>query len=249
MEARIDSLIWIVIGGFLMSAIALVGSVTVVLKPATLDRLLLPFVSLAAGTLIGGALFHMIPEGSAVLDPLVASVWLAAGFITFLGLELFLHWHHSHSSQRTERQPVTYLILVGDAVHNFLGGLGVASTFLINPAAGISAWVAAAAHEIPQELGDFGILVRGGFPRRSALLWNFLSALTFPLGALVAYFAAQQFEVSGLVLFGAGNFIYIAASDLVPEIKVSKSFCAAATHFSFFSVGIALTLFLAMWNA
>jgi len=81
------------------------------------------------------------------------------------------------------------------------------------------------------------------------LLWNFLSALTFPLGALVAYFAAQQFEVSGLVLFGAGNFIYIAASDLVPEIKVSKSFCAAATHFGFFSVGIALTLFLAMWNA
>lgn len=232
-----------------MSAIALVGSVTTLLKPATLDRLLLPFVSLAAGTLIGGALFHMVPEGSAALDPLVASVWLAAGFITFLGLELFLHWHHSHSAQHTGRQPVTYLILVGDGVHNFLGGLGIASTFLINPAAGITAWVAAAAHEVPQELGDFGILVRGGFPKRSALLWNLLSALTFPLGGLVAYFAAQQFEMSGLVLFGAGNFIYIAASDLVPEIKSNKNFGAAATHYGLFLAGIALTLLLAVWNA
>ncbi|WP_404366835.1 ZIP family metal transporter [Marinobacter sp.] len=232
-----------------MSGIALVGSITILLKPAALDRLLLPFVSLAAGTLLGGALFHMVPEGSAALEPLLASVWLAAGFATFLGLELFLHWHHSHRSQRSRRQPVTYLILIGDAVHNFLGGLGIASTFLINPTAGITAWVAAAVHEVPQELGDFGILVRGGFPRRSALLWNLLSGLTFPLGGLVAYFTAQQFEVSGLVLFGAGNFIYIAASDLVPEIKTHQSFRAAATHFGFFGVGMALTLFLAMWNA
>lgn len=232
-----------------MSAIALVGSLTTLLKPDTLDRLLLPFVSLAAGTLLGGALFHMVPKGAAALDPLLASVWLAAGFITFLGLELFLRWHHSHSSLRTAREPETYLILIGDAVHNFLGGLGIASTFLINPAAGITAWVAAAAHEVPQELGDFGILVRGGFPRRSALLWNLLSALTFPLGGLLAYFASQQFGVSGLVLFGAGNFIYIAASDLVPEIKSNKSFLAAAMHFGFFGLGIALTLSLAIWTA
>lgn len=120
---------------------------------------------------------------------------------------------------------------------------------MINPAAGITAWVAAVAHEIPQELGDFGILVRGGFPKRSALFWNFISALTFPLGALVAYFAAQKFEMSGLVLFGAGNFIYIAASDLVPEIKSNKSFRAAVTHFGCFLMGLALTLALAMWHA
>jgi zinc and cadmium transporter len=244
-----DNLIWIIIGGLLMSSIAMVGSITTFLKPASLDRLLLPFVAVAAGTLIGGALFHMVPEGSAALDPLVASMWLAAGFVTFLGMELFLHWHHSHSSQHKGRQPVTYLILIGDAVHNFLGGLGIASTFLINPAAGIMAWVAAVAHEIPQELGDFGILVRGGFPKRSALLWNFISALTFPLGAIVAYFAAQKFEMSGLVLFGAGNFIYIAASDLVPEIKSNKSFRAAITHFGCFLIGLALTLALAMWHA
>lgn len=228
-----------------MSAIALVGSVTTLLQLATLERLLLPFVSLAAGTLLGGAFFHMIPEGTAALSPLSAGAWLAGGFVTFLGLELFLHWHHSHRTQAEAREPVTYLILIGDAVHNFLGGLGIASTFLINPSAGIIAWAAAVVHEIPQELGDFGILVRGGFPRRSALFWNFISALTFPLGAILAYLAAQQFEVSGLVLFGAGNFIYIAASDLVPEIKSCSSFRPAAGYFALFVSGLALTLILA----
>lgn len=228
-----------------MSAIALVGGVTTVLRPATLEKLLLPFVSLAAGTLIGGAFFHMIPEGTAALSPLTASVWLVSGFTAFLGLEQFLHWHQTHRASTRSQQPVTCLILIGDAIHNFIGGLGIASTFLINPQAGIVAWIAAAAHEVPQELGDFGILVHGGMSRRRALLWNLVSALTFPAGALLAYLASQQFGLSGLVLFGAGNFIYIAASDLVPEIKAHKSLRAAAWHFSFFLTGLAVTLALA----
>ena len=228
----------------LMSAIALVGGVTIFLRPETLDRLLLPFVSLAAGTLLGGALFHMIPEGTAALGTLDAGIWLAGGFATFLALEQFLHWHQSHSAGAEVRQPVTYLILIGDAVHNFLGGLSIASTFLINPTAGIVAWFAAAAHEVPQELGDFGILVHGGFPRRKALYYNLASALTFPVGAVLAYLVSQRLEVSGLVLFGAGNFIYIAASDLVPEIKSHQKLREAAMHFGLFVLGLAVTLFL-----
>lgn len=232
-----------------MSAIALVGGLTTLLRPATLDKLLLPFVSLAAGTLLGGAFFHMIPEATAAFSPLVAGIWLMGGFTTFLGLEQFLHWHQAHRASASCRQPVTHLILIGDAIHNFIGGLGIASTFLMNPQSGIAAWMAAATHEIPQELGDFGILVHGGLPPRKALFWNTVSALTFTVGALLAYLAAQQFEVSGLVLFGAGNFIYIAASDLVPEIKAHKSFCAAVTHLGFFAIGIALTLCLAIGHA
>jgi zinc and cadmium transporter len=232
-----------------MSALALVGGLTTLLRPATLDKLLLPFVSLAAGTLLGGAFFHMIPEGTASLGPLSAAVWLVAGFTTFLALEQFLHWHQTHRMSADGREPVTYLVLIGDAVHNFIGGLGVASTFLLNPHAGVVAWLAAAAHEVPQELGDFGILVRGGFPRRQAILWNVASALTFPVGGIVAYLAAQQLEVAGLVLFGAGNFIYIAASDLVPEIKANRSMRAAAVHFGFFATGLALTLLIAWVNA
>lgn len=240
-----DSLTWIIIGGLLMSAIAMVGGVTTLLKPETLDRLLLPLVSLAAGTLLGGAFFHMIPEGTKVLPPLTAAIWLGGGFTVFLGLEQFLHWHHSHRVSRHGRRPVTYLVLIGDAVHNFLGGLGIASTFLINPEAGIIAWVAATAHEVPQELGDFGILVHGGWPRWSALAWNVISALTFPLGAILAYLASMRFEVAGLMLFGAGNFIYIAASDLVPEIKTEQSLLRAGLHFGVFVAGLVLMLVLA----
>jgi zinc and cadmium transporter len=245
----IGTLIWIIIGGLLMSTIALVGGLTTLLRPEMLDKLLLPFVSLAAGTLLGGAFFHMIPEATAALSPLEAGMWLVGGFTTFLGLEQFLHWHQTHRGPANAKQPVTHLILIGDAIHNFIGGLAISSTFIMNPQSGVAAWIAGAMHEIPQELGDFGILVHGGYPPRQALLWNTISALTFPLGALLAYLAAQQLEVSGLVLFGAGNFIYIAASDLVPEIKAHKSFRAAATHFGFFAIGIAVTLFLAIRNA
>jgi zinc and cadmium transporter len=241
-----DTLVWILAGGLLMSAIAMAGAVTLLLPPATLQRLLLPLVALAAGTLLGGAFFHMIPEGTARLSPLTAAAWLACGFAVFLALEQFLHWHHSHREAAQARQPVTYLILIGDAVHNFLGGLGIASTFLVDPRAGIIAWLAAAAHEVPQELGDFGVLVHGGWPRRRALLWNFISALTFPIGALLAWLAALRFEIAGLVLFGAGNFIYIAASDLIPEIKSQARWPAAAVHFGFFAAGLGLMFMLAM---
>ena len=242
---QIHTLVWIITGGMLMSAIAMVGGLTTVLRPAVLDRLLLPLVALAAGTLLGGAFFHMIPEGSRSLDPDAAAAWLVCGFAAFLALEQFLHWHHSHHPPAQVRAPVTYLILVGDAVHNFLGGLGIASTFLIDARAGVIAWIAAAAHEVPQELGDFGVLVHGGWPRRRALLWNFISALTFPVGAVIAYLTAQRFEVSGLVLFAAGNFIYIAASDLIPEIKSETSMKRSALHLGFFAAGLLLMYALA----
>ena len=244
---RFTALAWLVAGGLLMSAIALSGAAAAWLTAPALQRLMLPLVSMAAGTLLGGAFFHMIPEGSAALDPLVSGAWLAAGFTTFLGLEQFLHWHHSHQASSDARAPMTYLILIGDAVHNFLGGLGIGSTFLLDPRAGIMAWLAAAAHEVPQELGDFGVLVHGGWPRRQALAWNFITALTFPVGAMLAWATAQTVDVSGLVLVGAGNFVYIAASDLVPEIKKQDTLPGAALHFACFAGGLAMMAALAFW--
>jgi zinc and cadmium transporter len=239
------TLLWILVGGLLMAAIAMVGGLTVVLPRATTGRLLLPLVALAAGTLLGGALFHMIPEAASALPPLVAASWLAGGFVTFLGLEQFLHWHHAHQATGAHASPVTYLVLRGDAVHNFLGGLGIASTFLIDARAGVAAWIGAVAHEVPQELGDFAILVHGGWTRRRALLWNFASALTFPAGAVLAYLAARRFAVEGLVLFGAGSFIYIPASDLIPEIKEHARLGAALLHFGVFLAGLVFMALLA----
>jgi zinc and cadmium transporter len=239
------TLFWILTGGLLMSAIALVGSLTTIMKPATLERLLLPMVALAAGTLLGGALFHLMPEGIAALGPVDAATWILAGFGTFLALEQFLHWHHSHRADPSCRKPVTYLILLGDALHNLIGGLAIGSAFVADPKVGMTAWLAAAAHEVPQELGDFGVLVHGGWTRRHALMWNFVSGLTFLLGALLAYGMSFHIDVTPLLLFGAGNFIYIGASDLVPEIKSHPSIRHALVHFASFAVGALILLALA----
>jgi zinc and cadmium transporter len=251
--ADLNSLRWILAGGLLMSLVAMVGALTLLLPPRALQRLLMPLVSLAAGSLLGGALFHMLPEGMVAIGARRGSRFVAAGFSAFLALELFLQWHHSHRNPPGEEdgrparnaQPLAVLILLGDALHNFIGGLGIASTFVMNPAAGVAAWFAALAHELPQELGDFGILLHSGWTPRAALRWNFISALTFPLGAVLAWLLARSLSVAGLVLFAAGNFIYIAASDLVPEIKSSSGLRSGAESFGWFSAGLLLMLALA----
>ncbi len=227
-----------------MSAIAMVGSVTLIMKPATLDRLLLPLVAFAAGSLIGGAFFHMIP--AAVVDNgdiLNVGIAVVAGFTVFFLLEQLLHWHHCHRANSDCKQPLTYLILIGDGLHNFLGGLAIAGTFLIDIRLGITSWLAAAAHEIPQELGDFGVLVHGGWSKRRALLFNVLSGSTFLLGGLVAYGLSFQMDVSWLIPFAAGNFLYIGASDLVPEVNKHHDLGANAVHLLAFVLGLLLLLF------
>lgn len=233
---------WIVLSGVLMSAIALVGSVTLLLPPATLHRLLLPLVAFAAGSLLGGALLHMLPAGIGVMGsgPAVF-VWMLAGFATFFALEQFLHWRHCHREvHEDDPKPHTWLVLIGDGLHNLLGGLAVASAFLVDLRLGIGAWLAAAAHEVPQELGDFAVLVHGGWARRRALLFNVLSALTFLLGGLLAYAASLRFDISFLLPFAAGNFVYIAASDLVPEVNRRESTAGTLLHLGGFLAGIAL---------
>lgn len=243
------TLLWIALGGVAMSLIALVGSVTLVLRDSTLKKLLLPLVAFAAGSLIGGALFHMIPASLTRLSVLATMQWVALGFAIFFALEQFLHWHHCHRAYAECKQPLTYLILIGDGLHNFLGGLSIASVFLIDVRLGIAAWLAAAAHEVPQELGDFGVLVHGGWEKRTALAANFLSGLTFLAGGLIAYWASFVVDVSWLVPLAAGNFLYIGASDLVPEVNKPHSLGASLLHFAVFAAGAGLLLSLAAFDA
>lgn len=236
-------LAWIIIGGLLMSSIAMVGSITLLLQPKTLQRILLPLVSFAAGSLIGGAFFHMIPAGIAQSGNTTGFyVWIVAGFCTFFALEQLLHWHHCRRSEAECKKPLTYLILIGDGLHNFIGGSAIAGAFITDIRLGITAWLVAAAHEIPQELGDFGVLVHGGWKKRKALIFNVLSALTFLLGGLLTYALSFNIDVAFLIPFAAGNFIYIGASDLIPELKEHDNPWLNATVFISFCASLCLML-------
>ena len=153
--------------------------------------------------------------------------------------------NHEIQDTSTEMTSViAYLIIIADALHNFLGGLFVGASFVDSTSLGISAWIAAAAHEIPQELGDFAILRHGGWSSQKALFFNFLSALTFPLGGAIAFTASKHIEVSFLIPFAAGNFLYIGGSDLIPEVKHSRGTKQNFIHFVSCLVGVALMLLI-----
>ncbi len=240
-----STLTWIIGSSLLMSAIALIGSVTLILKKSTLQRIILPLVAFSAGSLIGGAFFHMIPAGLLQYgNNILFFVWIIAGFSVFFALEQLLHWHHCHRAAASCKQPLTYLILLGDGLHNFIGGLAIAGTFIIEIRLAIMAWLAAAAHEIPQELGDFAVLVHGGWDKRKALLFNVLSALTFLAGGLLTYAVSSKMDVSFLIPFAAGNFLYIGASDLVPEVRNHKDPGVNIINFISFLFGVSLMLLI-----
>lgn len=210
---------WIVVAGLAMSALALVGAVTVLLPRATHDRLLLPIVGLAAGSLLGGAFFHMLPGAvDALGNRLSVYLGLVVGFLVFFALEQFLHWHHCHRSDHSRHRPLGHLLLLADGLHNLIDGLAIGSAFVVDIRVGVITWLVIAAHEVPQELGDFGVLVHSGWTTRSALAWNVVSALTVLVGALIAYYVSGVVQVAYLLPFAAGNFIYIAAADLLPDL-------------------------------
>lgn len=218
------TLFLIIVFSLMMSAIAFIGGITLFLSEDNFNKIILPLVSLAAGTLLGGAFFHLLPTSIEHVGNINKVYYsLAAGFVILFIFEQFLNWHHCHLSP-LKHKPVSYSILAADGIHNFIGGLSVGSAFVIDIKLGIITWLVAVLHEVPQELGDFGILIHSGWQRKSALLFNFISALTFPTGAIIAYFISN-YDVNALILaFAAGNFIYIASSDLIPQLCHKNTF-------------------------
>ncbi len=240
-----NALIWIIISTFAMSLIAWAGLITLILKEKILKKLLLPLVAFSAGSLIGGAFLHLIPEALDKHKSYSSTfLWLLVGFSVFFLMEQFLHWHHCHRVPSEHKEPVTYLILLSDGIHNFIDGLIIAGSFLVDIKVGIVTWLVCLAHEIPQEIGEFGILLHGGWGKYRALLANFISALTIIPGGLLIYFISREFDTTFLLSFAAGNFIYVAASDLIPEIKIGHSLKKNLVHFFSFITGILIIFFL-----
>ena len=241
-----NALGWILASTFLMSLVAWVGVLALFLREELLDRILLVLVALAAGALIGGAFLHLLPNAIATLDggdTLPVFLALIVGFCLFYVPEQFIHWHHHHAATH-EREPVTYLVLLSDSIHNFIDGLVIAGSFVVGVPVGVVTSLAIALHEIPQEIGDFGVLVYGGFDRRRALVLNYLTQVTVIAGGVAGYAFADAIAGAPTLLlsFAAGSFVYIASSDLIPEIKDEQSVRRSFVYFGVFLLGIVLML-------
>ena len=217
-----------------------------------MDKILLVLVALSAGGLMGGAFLHLLPEsisevGASSSATLNLFSYVLIGFCIFFVLEQFIKWCHEHYSIH-QKKPVSYLVLISDLVHNFIDGLVIAGSFIAGFPVGIATTLAIALHEIPQEIGDFGILVYGGFEKIKALIWNYTSAIAVIFGGITGYYLSALIEGAAVLLlpFAAGNFIYIAASDLIPEIKHGENTKRNLVHLFTFIIGILLMLGMKM---
>lgn len=234
-------LLQILISTFIVSLISLVGIFTLGINEKLLHRLLIALVGFSAGALLGGAFLHILPEVLESVDSVAVFRYLIIGFVLFFLMERYLYWRHCHDGV-CDVHVFTYLNLIGDGIHNLIDGMVIAASFLISFNFGIITTLIIILHEIPQELGDFGVLVYGGFSKAKALFYNFLSALMAIIGALMGYFISEQAQgFSNFVLpITAGGFIYIAASDLIPEIHKETNLKRSALAFSAFIFGIIL---------
>ncbi|MEJ2371614.1 MAG: ZIP family metal transporter [Gemmatimonadales bacterium] len=209
----------------LVSLVSLVGLFALSQEPARLRRLQLYLVSLAAGSLLGGAFLHLLPEAVERLGTgLPFSLYLLGGFFGFFVLEKFL-WHHHHGAGPEARtHPIVTMVLLGDGVHNLLDGMVIAAAYIADPSVGLVTTLAVILHEVPQEIGDFGVLLHGGLSVGKAVLANFLSATAAILGALLVLWIGTEVHglEAALLTVSAASFIYIAAADLIPELHRSR---------------------------
>jgi zinc and cadmium transporter len=229
----------ILIATLIVSSISLIGIFTIGIKSDALNRALVLLVGFAAGGLMGGAFLHLLPEAMEKSGSDLVSLYALVGFTTFFLMERYIHWRHCHR-EGCDIHAFTYINLIGDGVHNFTDGLIIAASFLTDTRLGMVTTLAVIFHEVPQEIGDFGVLVYGGFSKTRALAVNFLCALTAVLGALAGYtLSGINSHISlFLIPFTAGGFIYIAASDLIPELHKEKDTTRANIAFAAFIFGI-----------
>ncbi|MBC7130334.1 ZIP family metal transporter [Candidatus Bathyarchaeota archaeon] len=241
-------LIIILASVIVVSLVALVGILFAGLNEKMLQKATTILVGFASGSLLGGAFLHLIPEAASTQaeGSLMPFYYVLVGVIVFFVLEKFLYWRHCHEKS-CPTHTFVYMNLIGDGIHNFIDGMIIAATFLVSFDLGFATTLAVMFHEIPQEIGDFGVLVYGGLSWNKALALNFASAVTAIIGALLTYFLTYLQSIEAfLVPFAAGGFIYIAATDLLPELHKKSYPRESIIQFIALMLGVLLMAYLKM---
>ena len=238
----------IIAASVIVSLISFIGVFTLSLNKNILKSLLFVLVAFAAGALLGVGIFDVIPEVFAA-NASLAPLYIVIGILIFFVVEKFVGWHHHHHGEdidKVQTQPSAYVNLVTDGVHNFVDGTIIAASFLTNAQLGILATIAIILHEIPQELGDFAVLINSGMKTKKALFYNFLSALTALIGAVVTFYISSSVQalIPLLLSVAGGGFLYLALTDLIPEIHKETDTKKTILQFVFLVIGVFLIYFL-----
>ncbi|MEO0136127.1 MAG: ZIP family metal transporter [candidate division WOR-3 bacterium] len=232
----------------LVSIISLIGIFFVAIKSSTLSRIILLLVSFAAGSLFGDAFIHLLPEAFIEFEnSFLVSLLVIAGILIFFILEKFVRWRHCHIPTSPEHpHPLVTMNLVGDLIHNLIDGMIIGASYSVNIHIGIATTIAVIMHEIPQEIGDFGVFIHGGLSLKRAIMLNFLSALTAVLGGIISLILGPVVKDYAITLLPltAGGFIYIAGSDLIPELKGCETALGSLTQLIAMACGSAVMALL-----
>jgi len=236
------TLAYILAFAVLGSIASLVGGILLLLKGNLVQKTSLLFVSFAAGALLGAAFFDLLPEALAAAGIENVLFYALTGMIVFYLLEKLLIWRHCHENGVCDVHSFSYMILFGDGIHNFIDGIIIATSFLISIPLGVITSIAIIFHEIPQEIGDFAVMLYGGLEKKKVLAYNLLAALMTLVGALLTYYSfsfMQGFAIP-LLAFASGTFIYIAAADLIPETHKETSRKSILIQISLLLAGLML---------
>lgn len=240
--------LYIFLASLLTSLLSFVGVLFLSFSIKRLKKIIMFLVSLSAGALLGDAFLHLLPEAVENMENSMA-IWFGvlAGIILFFSLEKIIHWRHCHEPT-CESHPHTLGVmnLVGDGLHNLIDGMIIAGSFLVDVRLGVITTIAVISHEIPQEIGDFGVLIHAGYKAKKALLFNFFSGLFSILGALIVVLIGVYSEnfINFIIPITAGGFIYIASSDLIPELKKDTNLNKTIKQLLGIFIGLALMLLL-----
>jgi len=233
---------------FVVSLVSFIGVLTLAVSTGSLRKILIYLVSFSAGALLGDTFIHLLPE--AVKENgfgLEISLSVLFGIVFFFFIEKIICWRHCHLPiTKSHVHRFAYMNLIGDGLHNFLDGAIIAASYLVSLPVGLATTLAVVLHEIPQEIGDFGVLLHGGFSKKKALLVNFLSALTAVLGCIITLWMLDSFANLEKILIpvAAGGFIYIAGSDLIPELHKERTFWGSLLQIIYILLGIGIMCLL-----